>query len=204
MSKRVAVCVSGRGSNLRALLETLPADGPARVALVISNRKDAGALDIARQRGVPVAVLAAVDDAEEWLRVLESARIDLIVLAGFLKRVPSAVVAAFRHRIMNIHPALLPDHGGPGMYGLNVHRAVLARSDRESGATVHEVTDEYDQGAILGHATVPVLSGDTPESLADRVLSVEHRLLPAAVLAAARAGRVVPFSLPPSRAPSVA
>jgi folate-dependent phosphoribosylglycinamide formyltransferase PurN len=171
---------------------------------VISNRKDAGALEIARSRGVPVAVLSAVDDPKEWLLILGSARIDLIVLAGFLKRVPPPVVAAFRHRIINIHPALLPDHGGPGMYGLNVHRAVLARGDRESGATVHEVTEEYDQGAILGQATVPVLAGDTPESLAERVLGAEHRLLPAAVLAAAKAGRAVPFVPPPSLAPSVA
>src|SRR5688572_1298837 len=204
MFTRVAVCVSGRGSNLRALLDALPADGPVRVALVISNRKDAGALEIARNREVPVVVLSAVDDADEWLRVLGVARIDLIVLAGFLKRVPPAVVTAFRHRIMNIHPALLPDHGGPGMYGLRVHGAVLARGDRESGATVHEVTEEYDEGGILGQATVPVLAGDTPESLAERVLAVEHRLLPAAVMAAARAGRVVPFPVPPSLAPSVA
>jgi formyltetrahydrofolate-dependent phosphoribosylglycinamide formyltransferase len=204
MSTRVAVCVSGRGSNLRALLEALPDGAPAEVALVLSNRRDAGGLAIAREFRVETAVLEQPDDAGEWLARLGAARIDLVVLAGFLKRVPPAVVAAFPHRMINIHPALLPDHGGPGMYGLAVHRAVLARGDRESGATVHEVTERYDEGPVLGQIRVPVLPDDTPERLAERVLAAEHRLLPAAVLAAARAGRAVRFPAPAGPATSVA
>ncbi len=192
---RVAVCVSGRGSNLAALLAALPVDGPATVALVLSNRPDAGALDIARTRAIPTAVLAPSSDPSQWLGPLESAGIDFIVLAGFLKQVPEAVVAAFLGRIINVHPALLPKHGGPGMYGLHVHRAVLAAGDLESGATVHAVTARYDEGPILGQARVPVLPGDTPELLAARVLETEHRLLPAAVLAATTTGRAVPFTL---------
>jgi len=194
---RVAVCASGKGSNLKALVDALPAGSPAEVALVISNRKDCGAIGFAEERGVPAATLANVADPTEWLDLLASRSIDFVVLAGFLKKVPVEVVRAYHGRIINIHPALLPAHGGPGMYGLNVHRAVLARGDRESGATVHLVTERYDEGPILGRAIVPVLAGDTPESLASRVLAVEHRLLPAAVTAAAGAGkgRAIAFTL---------
>ncbi len=192
---RVAVCASGRGSNLAALLASLPAGGPATVALVLSNRSDAGALEIAGRHGIPAAVLAPAADPLQWLTPLERWSIDFVVLAGFLKQVPAPVVARYAGRIINIHPALLPDHGGPGMYGGNVHRAVLARGDSESGATVHLVTERYDEGPILGQTRVPVLPGDTPETLAERVLATEHRLLPAAVLAAAPTGRAVPFTL---------
>lgn len=195
MHLRVAVAISGRGSNLGALLEALGPKAAARVTLVLSNRAGAGGLALAARAGVPTHVLHEAADAAEWLRVLEASTIDLLVLAGFLRPVPSGVVAAFRGRILNIHPALLPRHGGPGMYGLHVHRAVLAAGERESGATVHLVTEEYDRGAILGQARVAVHASDTPETLAARVLELEHRLLPAAVLAAARAGRPVPFSL---------
>lgn len=195
---RVAVCVSGAGSNLRALLGALGPDAPAAVVLVIASRPSAGGLEIARHAGIPTALLGNPDDPAEWLPLLRDAGIDLVVLAGFLRQVPPAVVGAYRDRIINIHPALLPDHGGPGMYGLHVHRAVLGRGDRESGATVHLVTERYDEGPILGRARVPVLPDDTPERLQARVLEVEHRLLPAAVLAAARSGRPVPFTLEPA------
>ena len=120
-------------------------------------------------------------------------RVDLLVLAGYLKLVPAAVIARYRGRIVNVHPALLPAFGGRGMYGHRVHEAVLASGARESGATVHLVDEEYDRGAILAQGRVPVLPGDTPDRLAARVLEVEHRLLPAVVLAAAAAGRPVPL-----------
>jgi phosphoribosylglycinamide formyltransferase-1 len=201
MSLRVAAVVSGRGSNLAALLRTLGPEAPARVVLVVSNRADAGGVELARRHGIPVHLLNDIADAGEWARALREARPDLIVLAGYLKKVPPAVVAEWEGRIINIHPALLPRHGGPGMYGRGVHEAVLAAGDTESGATVHLVTDHYDEGAILGQARVAVRPGDTPETLAERVLELEHRLLPAAVLAAARAGRPVPFRLPSSTVP---
>lgn len=192
---RVAVCVSGRGSNLRALVAALgPADG-AQVALVISNRADAGAIEYARSVGIQTAVLDQPSNGAEWLEHLGQWDIDFVVLAGFLKRVPGEVVAAYRGRIINIHPALLPKFGGPGMYGLNVHRAVLAANEAESGATVHLVTEGYDEGPILGQGRVPVRADDTPESLAHRVLDIEHQLLPAAVRAAAAVGRAVPFTM---------
>lgn len=197
MAVRIAVCISGRGSNLAALLDALPPGGDAVVSLVISNRRTAGGLTLAADRGIPTCVLFDPANAAEWLTALRQHEVGLVVLAGFLALVPAEVVAAYRDRMINIHPALLPRHGGPGMYGQRVHAAVLAAGDAESGATVHLVTEEYDRGRILGQATVPVLAGDTPDTLAARVLGVEHRLLPAAVLAAAAAGHPVPFSLTP-------
>lgn len=198
MRLRVATVVSGRGSNLAALLRALGEGdaAPARVVRVISDRAEAGGLTVARAHAIPTHVLNDIADPVEWLGVLDEAAVDLVVLAGYLKRVPAAVVQAYHGRLLNIHPALLPRHGGQGMYGRRVHESVLAAGDTSSGATVHLVTEEYDRGPILGQATVPVLPGDTPDTLAARVLEVEHRLLPAAVLAAARAGKPVPFRSP--------
>lgn len=191
---RVAVAVSGRGSNLLALLEAFDETDSARVAVVLSDR-DAPALGLATSWGVDATRLLDFRDAEEWLEHLHSAQIDLLVLAGYLRLVPPRVVREFSGRMINIHPALLPRHGGAGMYGNRVHEAVLAAGERTSGATVHLVDEVYDRGAILGQHTVPVEPGDTPELLAARVLRVEHRLLPAAVLAAAKAGHPVRFEL---------
>ena len=196
MTMRIAVAVSGRGSNLEALLQALQADAPARVVLVLSNRADAGALARAASRSVPGEVLRDPADTADWLERLERHGVDLIVLAGYLKLVPAGVIARYRGRIVNIHPALLPAFGGPGMYGRRVHEAVLASGAQESGATVHLVDEEYDRGAVLAQARVPVLPGDTPERLAARVLEAEHRLLPAVVLAAADAGHPIPLPQP--------
>ena len=187
----VAVAVSGRGRNLEALLRALGPDAPARVVLVLSNRADAPALERAIAHRIPSVVLQDPSDAAEWLGLLERHSVQLVVLAGYLKLVPSDVIARFRGRIINVHPALLPSFGGRGMYGRRVHEAVLASGARESGATVHLVDEVYDRGPILAQARVPVLPGDDPDRLAARVLEVEHRLLPAAVLAAAAAGRPV-------------
>jgi phosphoribosylglycinamide formyltransferase 1 len=195
MPMRLAVAISGRGSNLAALLAALPAGSPAEVALVLSNRAAPG-LELARQRGIPTLVLADPADARAWLAALSAHRIDLVVLAGYLQLVPDAVVDRYRGSILNIHPALLPAFGGPGMYGRRVHEAVLASRSTVSGATVHLVDEVYDRGAVLAQARVPVLPGDTPETLAARVLDAEHRLLPAVVLAAAAAGRAVPMPEP--------
>ena len=198
MAYRVAVAVSGRGSNLEALCNALGPDAPAEVVLVLSER-DAPALALASGRGIRTKVLADHRDASEWIAVLDENRADLLVLAGYLKLLPADVVRAYEGRIMNIHPALLPRYGGPGMYGRRVHAAVLDAADAESGATVHLVDEHYDRGDILGQARVPVEPGDTAESLAARVLAMEHRLLPAAVLAAAGAGRPVRFELSDGR-----
>ncbi len=191
---RVAVLASGSGTNFQALLDACGAKSPARVVLVASDKADAGALARARTAGVETHHIPDPADGAALLRVLRDRQADLVVLAGYLKLVPATVVAAFVGRMINIHPALLPAFGGPGMYGIRVHRAVLESGAQQSGATVHLVTAEYDRGPIVAQWTVPVHPGDTAESLAARVLEVEHRLLPAVVLAAARAGRVVPLA----------
>ncbi len=196
MSMHVAVAASGRGSNLEALLGALGPEAPARVVLVLSDRADAPALAVASARGISCVTIQDPSSGSEWLQALERHAVELLVLAGYLKLVPSVVVARFRGRIINIHPALLPAFGGKGMYGRRVHQAVLASGARESGATVHLVDEVYDRGSILGQARVPVLPGDDADRLAARILEVEHRLLPAAVLAAAAAGRPVPFHEP--------
>jgi phosphoribosylglycinamide formyltransferase-1 len=183
---RVAVLVSGGGTNLQALLDVLHDSPIARIARVISNRPTAGALARARRAGVPTTVLKDAGDPAELLAALGAADAQLVVLAGYLKLIHPSVVARFRGRMINIHPALLPDFGGPGMYGHHVHAAVLARGATESGATVHFVDEEFDRGAIVEQERVPVLSGDTPETLAARVLEAEHRLLPRVVLGLAR------------------
>jgi len=196
MTMRVAVAASGQGSNLEALLRVLGPGAPARVVLVLSDRPGAGALGRGREHGVATEILPDPHAPSAWLRALETHRIDLLVLAGYLKLVPAEVVARYRGRILNIHPSLLPEFGGRGMYGRRVHAAVLASGARESGASVHLVNERYDRGPVLARARVPVLPDDTPDRLAARVLEVEHRLLPAVVLAAAAAGRPVPLPEP--------
>ncbi|HEX2091563.1 MAG TPA: phosphoribosylglycinamide formyltransferase [Longimicrobiaceae bacterium] len=189
----MAVLASGGGTNLQSLLDRLNvAPSPvARVELVVGSRTGIGAMDRAERAGVagvalPVRELGPETYASALLGELERHRIDLVVLAGFLQLVPTAVVERYGGRIINIHPALLPAFGGAGMYGMRVHRAVIESGARVSGATVHHVTEEYDSGAIIAQWPVPVLPGDTPEALAARVLAVEHRLLPAVVEALAR------------------
>ncbi|MCL7974635.1 MAG: phosphoribosylglycinamide formyltransferase [marine benthic group bacterium] len=184
---QIAVFVSGSGTNLQALLDRFSpssAAGP-RVSRVVASRPGIGAIARAEQAGVPWSVLpAGVDSdslAEAMLNELELAGADLLVLAGFLKLIPEPVVRAHRGRILNIHPALLPAFGGPGMYGRRVHEAVLQSGARISGATVHIVDEQYDHGPIVAQWPVPVLEHDDPETLAARVLEVEHRLLPEVV-----------------------
>jgi len=195
---RVAVAVSGRGSNLEALFARLGNGDEARVVLVLSDRAEAPALERARERGVTAVALEDWRSAEEWLSALAGESVELLVLAGYLKLVPAEVIARYRGRIINVHPALLPAFGGTGMYGIRVHEAVLQSGAAESGCTVHLVDEEYDRGMILVQARVPVLPGDTAQLLASRVLEQEHRLLPAVVLAAARAGH--PVAIDPSPA----
>jgi phosphoribosylglycinamide formyltransferase 1 len=183
---RLAVLVSGGGSNLEAILEAqesgkLPG---VKVVQVISSKAGVVALERAQRHGVPSAALDyktfATEDLFQTavLQELEKARPDVVCLAGYLKRIAPEIIRRFRGRILNIHPALLPKYGGPGMYGHFVHEAVIAAGDPESGCTVHVVDEEFDHGPILAQAKVPVLRDDTAETLAARVLVQEHILFP--------------------------
>lgn len=190
MTARIAVFASGGGSNLQAILDYLAARGDSRgsdVVLVASDRPDAGALARARRSRIPEAVMRSprVPDGSEVLELLRRHQADFIALAGFLKLIPKEILAEFPGRIVNIHPALLPAFGGPGMYGERVHRAVLMAGARVSGATVHYVDEEYDRGTILAQWPVPVLADDSIQTLAARVLKVEHVLYPRVVDAVA-------------------
>ena len=182
-ARAAAVFASGGGSNLQSLLDHARFDPPWRVRLVVTDRPGIGALERAEGAGVPTRVVRTKDRdpaevAAETLAALGEHGIELIFLAGYLKLLPARVVSAFRGRVLNIHPALLPAFGGKGMYGIHVHRAVLASGARLSGPTVHLVDEEYDRGTILAQWPVPVLPGDTPETLAARVLEAEHPLYP--------------------------
>lgn len=184
----LAVFASGGGSNFQAILDAVDAGTlQAQVGLCVSNKPSAGALDRAEKHGIPRLVLdpRAFEDSASYEAVLLPALaehgVTHIALAGYLRRIPSGLVAAFRWRIVNIHPALLPAYGGPGMYGRHVHEAVIAAGDAFSGASVHFVDEEYDSGLIILQDTVPVLPDDDAKALAARVLHVEHRLYPAAL-----------------------
>jgi phosphoribosylglycinamide formyltransferase 1 len=199
MPVRIAVLASGGGTNLQALIDRFhgSGDSPVRVELVVASRPGVGALERAERAQIATLVLDPAGDACVSLRdALASHNIDLIVLAGYLRQVPEGIVKDYRERILNVHPALLPGFGGKGMYGMHVHRAVLAAGVRVTGATVHLVDERYDEGRILAQWPVPVLPGDTPETLAARVLRVEHLLLPAAVEVYAGRGDAVPWPEP--------
>jgi phosphoribosylglycinamide formyltransferase-1 len=183
---RAAVFASGGGTNFQALLDHQRPGGSWEIVLLLTDRAESGALARAAHAGVPGAVVPTKgrdlsEIGDEMLRILDAHAVDVVLLAGYLKLVPPAVVARYPRRIVNIHPALLPKFGGKGMYGMNVHRAVIEAGEAESGATVHFVDEEYDRGRILAQRRVPVRAGDTPEDLAARVLEIEHRLYPEAV-----------------------
>jgi phosphoribosylglycinamide formyltransferase-1 len=184
MPSRIAVLASGRGSNLQAIIDhfdNLARERIAKVVLVASNRADSPALIRAATASIDIAHFDAGDDGSELIDLLRKSRVDLVVLAGYLKRIPPKVTREYSGRIMNIHPALLPAFGGEGMYGARVHEAVIASGARESGVTVHLVDDEYDRGPIVAQWRVPIEPSDTADSLAARVLAVEHVVYPRAV-----------------------
>lgn len=192
MSARVAVLASGGGSNLQAIFDYLDALAPrtgASVELVASDRVAAGAVERARARGIATAHLDAARRGDAMAELLASYDVDVIALAGYLRFVPAAVTQRWRGRILNVHPSLLPAFGGPGMYGLRVHQAVLDAGVRVTGATVHFVDEEYDRGPIIAQWPVPVLSQDTAEALGRRVLAAEHALFPRVVHGVAQ-GRI--------------
>ncbi len=178
--KHIAIFASGSGSNARKIIEHFQDSTTGRVALVVSNKKDAGVLDIAAAHQIPTFLISRADfyDSKEILKILDEYRIDLIVLAGFLWLVPGYLIQAFPKKIVNIHPALLPLFGGKGMYGGHVHAAVKAAGAKESGITIHFANEHYDAGDIIFQTTCTLEEDDTPDIIARKVLALEHEHYP--------------------------
>jgi phosphoribosylglycinamide formyltransferase 1 len=179
--KKLGFLASHNGSNMQCIIDACNQDKlNAEPVVVISNNGNSGALDRANSEGIPAYHISnkRFSDADTLDREIRDTlirhNVDLVILAGYMKKVGSMTIKAFEGRIINIHPALLPKFGGKGMYGYNVHEKVLASGERETGVTIHVVSDNYDTGPILAQQKVPVLENDTVESLAERVLITEH------------------------------
>ena len=181
--KRIAVFASHNGSDLQAVIDGCQSgEIPAEVCLVVSNNSQSFALERARRAGIPALHISAATCGEEhvgevMLQALADAQADMVMLCGYMKQMPQEVVDSYEGRIFNIHPALLPRHGGPGMYGIRVHEAVIRDGDTETGVTIHRVNSVIDGGDIIAQTRVPVEPDDTPEILAARVLECEHTFL---------------------------
>ena len=179
----VAIFASGAGSNAQRLMEHFSIHAHIKIALLVSNKHGAGALHHASNHGVSTLIIEKERFfyGDSYLPEFSSAGIDFIVLAGFLWKIPPALIKAYPQRMVNLHPALLPKYGGKGMYGKHVHEAVIAADDIETGITIHFVDEQYDHGATIFQAMCPVEKGDTPEMLAERIHALEHRYLPGVV-----------------------
>jgi phosphoribosylglycinamide formyltransferase-1 len=178
--KNIAIFASGSGSNAENIIRYFDASDAVKVALVLSNNKNAGVLERAARMDVPYFVFSrkAFEEATEILDKLREYEVAFVVLAGFMNKISQPLLDAFPNRIINIHPALLPKYGGKGMYGMNVHQAVTAAGEKQSGITIHYINEHYDEGAIIFQATCPVYSEDTPEALAARVHELEYAFYP--------------------------
>jgi len=177
---RLAVFASGAGSNARVIMQYFKDHPHIEVALVVTNRFQAGVTIVAEEAGVDWVYIpkADLEDKEIVLSVLAEYSVDWIILAGWLLLIPPYLIEAFYHRIINIHPALLPKFGGKGMYGMHVHQAVMDAGETESGITIHLVDEHYDRGDILFQERVPVDPGDTAEAIQKKVQGLEHRFFP--------------------------
>jgi phosphoribosylglycinamide formyltransferase-1 len=176
----IALFVSGSGSNAQKIMEYFHESSNIHVALLLSNNKNAFGLERAKNMGVPSLVFdrKAFFESDDIIRELQSKNIQWVVLAGFLWMIPSNLIKAFPERIINIHPALLPSYGGKGMYGMHVHSAVHKAGEKESGISIHLVNEKYDEGEIIFQAKCVLDSSDTPESIAKKVLLLEHEHFP--------------------------
>jgi phosphoribosylglycinamide formyltransferase-1 len=181
--KRIAIFASGSGTNAENLIRYFRTKTSGQVELVLTNRPDAGVIARAGALGVDTVVFNREQFFERRmvLDILMEKKIDIIVLAGFLWLVPEILLGQYPGKVVNIHPALLPKYGGKGMYGRHVHEAVLASGDDVSGITIHHVNQAYDEGDVIFQATCPVKQGDTPESLAERIHSLEYEHFPRVV-----------------------
>lgn len=181
--KKIAIFASGAGSNAQKIIDHFRNSTEVKIALIACNKPGAGVFEIAEKEGVATLLVEKESffRGDAYVPFFKENKIDLIVLAGFLWKVPEALIQAFPRRIVNIHPALLPKYGGKGMYGQFVHAAVIAAGEKESGITIHYVDEHYDHGDIIFQATCPVTPTDTPETLATKIHQLEHRYFPEVV-----------------------
>ena len=177
--KRLAILASGSGSNAEKIMEHFQTSLKAEVALVASNKADAFVLERAKKFGVSTFTFSRKEmEAGLLLEKLQEEKVDWVILAGFLLKIPDELIRAFPNRMVNIHPALLPKYGGKGMYGMHVHEAVKAAGDAETGITIHLVNENYDEGKIIFQAATAIGPEDTPEEIAHKVHALEHRYFP--------------------------
>ncbi|MEB2775082.1 phosphoribosylglycinamide formyltransferase [Algoriphagus sp. D3-2-R+10] len=177
--KRLAILASGSGSNAEKIMAHFQNSEKAEIALVASNKAEAFVLERAKKFEVPTFTFTRKEmDAGILLEKLQSENIDWVILAGFLLKIPVDLIRAFPDRMVNIHPALLPKYGGKGMYGSFVHEAVKAAGDSETGITIHLVNENYDEGRIVFQASTPITDSDTPDSIAEKVHTLEHKHFP--------------------------
>ncbi|MCB0519303.1 MAG: phosphoribosylglycinamide formyltransferase [Lewinellaceae bacterium] len=178
--KHIAIFASGTGSNAKKIIGHFKHRRDISVSLLVSNKANAPVLETARENGIPTLIIDRRNfyHSEDILKIFNQYSIDFVVLAGFLWLVPTYLVRAFEGRIVNIHPALLPKYGGQGMYGMHVHEAVFKNKETETGITIHYVNEHYDEGAIIFQARCPVAPDDTPQTIAKKVLELEHRHFP--------------------------
>lgn len=181
--KKIAVFASGSGSNAAKLIERFKIHPSISVALIVCNNPDARVIKIADKENIPSLLIEKEKffHGDGYAGMLKDYKIDFIVLAGFLWKIPRTLLHEFNNRIINIHPALLPKYGGKGMYGIRVHQAVIDNKEKESGITIHYVDEKYDHGKIIFQATCPVMDNDTAESLALRIQKLEHEHYPKVV-----------------------
>jgi phosphoribosylglycinamide formyltransferase-1 len=175
-AKNIAIFASGNGSNAKKIIDYFKDNQFIIIKLIVCNKKGAGVITIAAEHDIPVLMIEKERffSGDSYLQELHATAIDFIVLAGFLWKIPEAIISRYRYRIINIHPALLPKYGGKGMYGLKVHEAVIAAGETESGITIHYVDEHYDNGDVILQATCPVLRTDTADTLAERIHRLEH------------------------------
>lgn len=179
MTKNLAIFASGGGSNAEAIIEYFKNSDLGQVALIVTNNPNAKVIDRAQNHEIPFYILEEGELEEgEFSDVLLAMEIDFVVLAGFLKKVPQDILAVYDQKIVNIHPALLPNYGGKGMYGLNVHKAVKAAGEKESGITIHYVNANYDEGQIIAQHKVSLDPSDDAAKIASKVLALEHEFYP--------------------------
>ena len=190
MLKRIVVFASGTGSNFKNIKKYIDKDQiQGKIVLLVSNNSQCGAIDFAKSNNIDYKIINNLryedekNKNKEYELVLNSYKTDLILLAGFIKKIPKNIISIYKNKIMNIHPSLLPKYGGGGYFGMNVHRAVIKNREQITGVTIHFINEKYDKGPIIMQQHIKVNDSDTPETLSSRVLKIEHKIYPKAVRA---------------------